>query len=102
MSRHARRDAARAVRQRPVERTPRKRATLAFITGVLVGLALPIALLLTGCSATEGHGEPVVSSSASSRLHEAIIELTDGRTVTCVVYSSPSKAGLSCDWGGVR
>lgn len=52
MSRAQRRAEARAARRAPVVRTARKRVALSFVTGVLMGLALPIALLLTGC------GEP--------------------------------------------
>lgn len=54
MNRAERRAAYRAARTAPVERTLRKRAALSFITGLLVGLAMPIALLLAGCSAEVG------------------------------------------------
>ena len=92
------RAAYRAARRAPVERSPRKRAGLSFVVGVLVGLALPIALMLAGCTTTRDGDEPAVSRSVSGKLREAEIELTDGRTVTCVVYSSGYKGGLSCDW----
>ncbi|QAB17114.1 hypothetical protein Leucomu_03535 [Leucobacter muris] len=91
MSRRDRRAEARAARQRPVERTPRKRATLSFVTGLLLGLALPIALLLAGC-ANSGY-------ASGSTVNHIEVDLPDGRVVTCVAVGGSS---VDCDWDGAR
>jgi hypothetical protein len=65
-------------------------------------LAVAVAVSLAGCS--DG-GSPETDDSAgqgSTSLFERVITLTDGRTVTCVIYSSYQRGGVSCDFGGAR
>nr|DAL41027.1 MAG TPA_asm: hypothetical protein [Caudoviricetes sp.] len=35
-------------------------------------------------------------------LKENRVNLTDGRTVTCVVYRGGYAGGVSCDWEGAK
>lgn len=54
------------------------------------GLAA-LALLLTGCASGEETNDGTV--------RERSVELSDGRTVTCLTYKVGYAGGLSCDWG---
>lgn len=40
------------------------------------------------------------SSNDDTQLREVRMPLSDGRTVTCVVYGGYKQGGLSCDWQG--
>ena len=68
------------------------------VTGIAASLVVATALLtLTGCSA------PVVEGATGEEgyaLSENALRLSDGRTVTCVVYKAGYAGGLSCDWDG--
>jgi hypothetical protein len=55
-------------------------------------------LTLTGC----GSGADNAAGTESSNLIERTIDLTDGREVTCIIYGTGYRGGLSCDWGGAR
>lgn len=71
-----------------------RRAKLAAV------VALTAALALTGC-ATGGSPESDDNAGRKSdTLYERAIDLTDGRTVTCVVYRWGYAGGVSCDWAG--
>lgn len=60
------------------------------------------ALALTGCG-YGGNPESDDNAGGESRnLYERSITLTDGRDVTCVVYQSGYKGGLSCDWENAK
>lgn len=62
----------------------------------LTALALASALLLTGCGSGGSPASDERAGKSSNSLYERTITLTDGRTITCVLYSSAG--GLSCDW----
>lgn len=69
--------------------------------------AVAVALMLSalvGCSSVSGGGgSPAWDEDAgdvTSSLYERTIELTDGRTVTCVIYAASRAGGVSCDWDG--
>lgn len=67
---------------------------------IAAALAACAVLGLTSCSSG---GSPDSDGSAGdtlSSLYERTISLTDGRTVTCIVYIGGYKGGLSCDWDG--
>lgn len=57
--------------------------------------AVAIGLALAGCTRSVG----VKGDSITERQ----VELRDGRTVTCIVFSqrdgNSGQSGLSCDWG---
>lgn len=60
------------------------------------------AVALTGCASG---GTPSIDGDAgqrSSKLYERTIDLTDGRTVTCIIRSSGYAGGISCDWDGAE
>jgi hypothetical protein len=81
------------------EKTARARK-LGYIAAPFAVLALVASL--TGCNSNTG-GSPQNDTKAgaiSSNLYERQITLTDGRTVTCVVYANMKQGGLSCDWNG--
>lgn len=66
----------------------------------MAGVALVATLALAGCATG---GSPAVDEDAGTvadTLYERKIQLTDGREITCIVYSSGYRGGLSCDWGG--
>lgn len=60
----------------------------------LLIIAASAALLLTGCS---GGGQST-AGTPSTLLKERTITLTDGRTITCIIYQNGYAGGLSCDW----
>lgn len=65
---------------------------------ITAALTAGMALSLVACA--DG-GSPSTDSDAGKtekQLYERTIELTDGRTITCVIYSSSQQGGLSCDW----
>ena len=70
-------------------------------TIALLLLSVAAILFLTGCSVTEY--EKAQKSDTQKRTNEGLFEspivLKDGRTITCIVYSSGYQGGLSCDWG---
>lgn len=69
-------------------------------TRVLAATAATAMLLtLTGCGSSASTPAPTKTTDDSS-LSESTITLTDGREVTCVVYSAIKQGGLSCDWVG--
>lgn len=55
-------------------------------------LAVALVLTLTGCGVDEQGNKRI------NGLMERQYVLTDGRTVTCVIYSAYQQGGLSCDW----
>lgn len=55
-----------------------------------------VALALTGCGVDEQ------GNKRMDGLKENRVNLTDGRTVTCVVYRGGYAGGLSCDWEGAK
>ena len=70
--------------------------------------AVTIALAMTalvGCASSSPapHVEQQTHREENgSDLYEAEKTLSDGRTVTCVIYSLHRQGGLSCDWAGAR
>lgn len=70
---------------------------------ITVAVAALLAAGLAGCSSSRPHVEDSEQvSDYSSGLHEARKQLSDGREVTCVIYLSGYKGGLSCDWDGAK
>lgn len=71
---------------------------------VVAGGALLLAL--AGCGAGSGDAPAPASTVAPTYdgegLSEAHVPLSDGRTVTCVVYAGYKRGGLSCDWQRAR
>ncbi|MNW35821.1 hypothetical protein D3C74_128230 [compost metagenome] len=63
----------------------------------LAALAL-VALALTGCAS----GNPDPATGEPTKLYERQVILRDGRELTCIVYTSSSKGGVSCDWEGTN
>ncbi|WP_443460607.1 hypothetical protein [Glutamicibacter arilaitensis] len=61
----------------------------------LAALAL-VAVALTGCA----NGNPDPATGQPSKLYERQVTLRDGRELTCIVYTSSHKGGVSCDWEG--
>lgn len=58
--------------------------------------AVIAAFALTGCTSMDAEQ---YSEYVESRLTETQVEISDGRTLTCVVHGSE---GLSCDWDGAN
>lgn len=60
-----------------------------------------LALGLSACSTTpvaEYKSDDQIMEENGGDLYVATKELPDGRTVTCLIYISVRKGGLSCDW----
>ena len=51
-----------------------------------------VSLALTGC------GADVTPKAKPGNVNEITKTLEDGRQVTCLVYASGYRGGLSCDW----
>lgn len=66
-----------------------------------ITLAL-LATALLGCAPAPHVEDSQQVAENSGYLHEAHKTLTDGRTVTCVIYVGTYKGGLSCDWAGAK
>lgn len=62
----------------------------------LTALAIVTALTLAGCASVDPDG------GEATHLRDNHVKLSDGRTVTCVMYRDGSLGGLSCDWEGAR
>lgn len=62
----------------------------------ITALTLASILALTACEGGEQ------GNSRISLLHEEQVSLTDGRTVTCIVYKAGYAGGLSCDWENAK
>lgn len=70
---------------------------------ITVAVAALLTAGLAGCSSSRPHVEDSEQASENSaELHEARKQLSDGREVTCVIYSGGRGGGLSCDWGGAK
>lgn len=74
------------------------------VTRALVVLAL---LVLAGCGQPAVVVEPDESHSPTAyhnpeNLHEYMLDLSDGRTVTCIARDQYRSGGLSCDWDGAK
>lgn len=67
---------------------------IAYCAAIPVLLAIPLAL--TGCN--PGPAPEPGADRTNEVLFERQIALTDGRHITCVVYSNYKQGGLSCDW----
>lgn len=57
-------------------------------------LLLAAALVLTGCGNAP--------DEEAQGVRESTQRLSDGRTVTCLVYKGGYAGGLSCDWDNAR
>lgn len=67
---------------------------------VLTIAAVVAALALTGCaSSADLDSVDEDTGNSSSSLYERTVDLSDGRTVTCVIYDDYRMGGVSCDWG---
>ncbi len=55
-------------------------------------------VLLAGC------GEPGGDDAVESKdgITEVRRKISDGRTVTCLIWSGARKGGLSCDWANAK
>lgn len=72
---------------------------------ILASVALVGALVLSGCSYGGAYGEAQKTDQErqseeqrAGNLFEQKVYLSDGRTVTCIIYEDSRKGGLSCDW----
>lgn len=68
-----------------------------MITAALTAAVLAIGL--TACSSGGSPDSDEKAGASSDKLYERTITLTDGRVITCVVYSRYQAGGVSCDWG---
>lgn len=65
-----------------------------FTWATMIGAALAMVLMLSGCNG---------SGPASYYLSSSSVTLPDGRHVVCVVNGGQhGGTGVSCDWGHVR
>lgn len=76
---------------------PILRVSIALCTALS---ALILVLALTACGSGGSPESDGGAGSSSSYLYERTVSLTDGRTVTCIVYAEGYTGGLSCDWDG--
>lgn len=63
----------------------------------LAGSLAVVAAVLTGCSSTSDQGD---GTSAWESIREHRVELSDGRTITCIAWKRGYAGGLQCDWVG--
>lgn len=76
----------------------------------LAAIAAVAALGLSGCAASSlDNGAPPETTEVDSAgahlsdgLKESKIRLSDGREITCIIYTGIRKGGLSCDWENVK
>lgn len=68
---------------------------------LVVGMVL---LSLVGCNSQKEPVSDTESRKVSRRgsITEYEYTLKSGVDVTCLVYNSVEKAGMSCDWAGLR
>lgn len=65
----------------------------------LATLAIVGMLALTGCA----KGEDDANTGDETGLRPSVIELPDGREVTCVKYNNRNYVGgVTCDWDGAK
>lgn len=57
-----------------------------------------LTLTLAGCEEPTSVEEQITDKS----VFEKTAKLSDGRTVTCIVFKFGYAGGLSCDWGGAK
>ena len=70
------------------------------VPGAVLALAGSLAVtaaVLTGCSSPNEQGN---GTSAWEDIREHRVELSDGRTVTCIAWKRGYAGGLQCDWVG--
>lgn len=63
---------------------------------IIATVLLTAALVLTGCSAP--YAESSDTDQVDGNLYEQNFRLSDGRTVTCIVFRDNYKGGVTCDW----
>ena len=71
------------------------------VPGAVLALAGSLAVtaaVLTGCGSPNEQGN---ETSAWEDIREHRVELSDGRTVTCIAWKQGYAGGLQCDWAGV-
>lgn len=68
----------------------------------LAAIAAVAALGLSGCAAPETTEVESAGENLSDGLKESKIRLSDGREITCIIYTGVRKGGLSCDWESVK
>lgn len=56
-----------------------------------------IVLALSACGPAPDHSTP---SEGSKFIKEHLVELYDGRQVTCLTFAYAEGGGISCDWSG--
>lgn len=52
--------------------------------------------LLAGCGTSTA--ETATKTGTGGQMRTYVVDLPDGGTVLCVVYSAASKGGISCNW----
>ncbi len=62
----------------------------------LMGLILMCVVVFFGALLV---GNILFPPSPTAALDELHFQLTDGRNITCIQFSSVERGGLSCDWG---
>jgi hypothetical protein len=63
---------------------------------IAAGLAA-CAVALSGCSIFAGEPDPKTGEDTALEVRHVQV---DNRIVTCVVYRSMGRGGVSCDWAG--
>lgn len=67
-----------------------------------IGAIALAGLGLVGCATGGSPDSDDRAGERSPSLYERTLELTDGRTVTCVTYKAGYAGGLSCDWTNAK
>lgn len=65
----------------------------------VLAAVLLTAALLTGCSADSRGTLSGARSPEAVTVH--VVELPDGASVMCAVYTTTNRGGITCDWDGV-
>lgn len=59
--------------------------------------AVSLAASLAGCGTFAGEKDPTTGEDTALEVRRVQV---DSRVVTCVVYRSYNRGGVSCDWAG--
>lgn len=73
-----------------------------FCSFIVPAFAVVVAVTAVAALATQGEAQAEPHDPLDAAISERDRSLSDGRTVTCLVYRDAFGSSLSCDWANAR